>query len=139
VHSGPILPGVGSYIDCFRASGLASNFFVRGILAGCADKLTEAEFFAQGANSCENTASATSAIYNGFRGERVTDSSASTRASLLLVHDDSDLLDALTRVFEARGYEVAIAATGFALLARLDSGREYDAIIAGWDSVQGLG
>lgn len=64
---------------------------------------------------------------------------ATTRASLLLIHDDSDLLDALTRVFEARGCEVAIAATAFAVLSRLDSGREYHAVIAGWDATQGLG
>lgn len=61
------------------------------------------------------------------------------RASLLLIHDDSDLLDALTRVFEARGVEVAIAATGSAVLTRLTSEREFHAIVAGWDTAQGLG
>ncbi len=62
----------------------------------------------------------------------------STRKSLLLIHDDSDLLDALTRTFEARGFEVAIAATPFAAISRIDAGREFDAIIAGWSSAEGV-
>jgi CheY-like chemotaxis protein len=61
------------------------------------------------------------------------------RPSLLLVHHDADLLDLLTRVFEARGFVVAIAATSFQAMSHLDGAREHDVIIAEWDVEHGLG
>jgi CheY-like chemotaxis protein len=64
---------------------------------------------------------------------------AAHRPSVLLVLDDSDLLDTLTTLLEARGFEVAIAATAFAATGRLDArkDRDFDAVVAGWDA-QGL-
>lgn len=57
----------------------------------------------------------------------------------MLIHDDSDLLDVLTRIFEALRFDVAIAATPFAALLRLAPPREYTVIIAGWDAANGIG
>lgn len=56
--------------------------------------------------------------------------------AILLVHKDSELLDTLTRVFEARGLEVAIAATALSALSLLESrgGKNgFSAIVAAWD------
>ncbi len=61
------------------------------------------------------------------------------RPALLLIHHDADLLDHLTRVFEARGFSVAIAATAFQAMSHLEGEREYHVIIAGWDATSGLG
>jgi CheY-like chemotaxis protein len=63
----------------------------------------------------------------------------SGQPSLLLIHDDSDLLDLLTRYFESRGFAVAIAATVFSAMTQLQSRREFDVIIAGWDVGRGVG
>lgn len=65
--------------------------------------------------------------------------SEARRPSLLLVHHDADLLDLLTRVFEARGFVVAIAATSFQAMSHLDGERELDVIIAEWGVEHGLG
>lgn len=63
----------------------------------------------------------------------------SGQPSLLLIHDDSELLDLLTRYFESRGFAVAIAATVFSAMTQLQSRREFDVIIAGWDVGRGVG
>lgn len=60
-------------------------------------------------------------------------------ASILLVHDDGALLDVLTRAFEARGFEVAIAATEFAATSHLQSPRLIGAVVAGWLAGAGMG
>lgn len=75
-------------------------------------------------------------------------------SSLLLIHDDSELLDALTCFFEARGFAVAIAGTAFAAISRLeahgepdigpsgpsaDDRAEPDVILAGWDLKRTIG
>ena len=60
-------------------------------------------------------------------------------SSYLLVHDDSELLDALTHLFEARGCAVAIAATAFAARARFEAGKDYDVVVAGWESARAPG
>lgn len=60
-------------------------------------------------------------------------------SSLLLVHDDSELLDALTRIFEARGFDVAVAATALSAWSQLDSDRKFDVVIAGWEATRPLG
>lgn len=62
----------------------------------------------------------------------------SARPILLLVHDDPDVLDWLTTMFESRGYEVVIGATAFAARAKLER-IEVVAIFAGWDSAGGAG
>jgi DNA-binding response OmpR family regulator len=61
------------------------------------------------------------------------------RPALLLIHHDADLLDFLTRVFEARGFAVTIAATTYQAMAHLDGDREYDVIIAEWEKAHGAG
>ena len=57
----------------------------------------------------------------------------------MLIHDDSALLDTLTRLFESQGFEVAIAATAFAARSRLELEREYDVIVVGWDTARTTG
>jgi len=61
------------------------------------------------------------------------------RPALLLIHHDTDLLDFLTRVFEARGFAVNIAATTFQAMALLDRDREYDVIICEWEKGHAVG
>jgi CheY-like chemotaxis protein len=60
-------------------------------------------------------------------------------ASILLVHDDSALLDVLTRAFEARGFQVAIAATEFAATSHLQSPRLIGAVVASWFTDASMG
>lgn len=62
----------------------------------------------------------------------------SARPILLLVHDDPDVLDWLTNLFESRGYEVVIGATAFAARAKLER-IEAVAVLAGWDAGGGAG
>lgn len=57
---------------------------------------------------------------------------------LLLVHDDPDVLDWLTTLLEASGYQVVIGATAFAARAKLER-NEVVAILAGWDVGGGAG
>lgn len=64
---------------------------------------------------------------------------AARRPALLLIHHDTDLLDFLTRVFEARGFAVYLAATGRQAMALLDGEREYDVIISAWDRAHAVG
>jgi CheY-like chemotaxis protein len=69
----------------------------------------------------------------------VTAPSAPRPPSVLLVHDDGQLLDDLTRAFEARGLVVAIAATEFAATSHLQSPRFAGAVVAGWIAGHGMG
>ncbi len=59
---------------------------------------------------------------------------APDRRSIIVLSHDGQLLDLLTRLFEARGFAVALAATVGQALAHLGSEREFDAIVAEWDS-----
>ncbi len=61
-----------------------------------------------------------------------------TVSVLLLVHDDPDVLDWLTTLFEANGFDVAIGATAFAARAKLER-TEVTAVLAGWDAGGGAG
>lgn len=63
----------------------------------------------------------------------------SQRSSILLIYDDSTLLDTLTRVFEARGFAVSIAASAFSAMTQLQGKKEFNAIITGWDVSHGVG
>ncbi|MBK9032166.1 MAG: response regulator [Myxococcales bacterium] len=56
------------------------------------------------------------------------------RRSIIVLHHDGQLLDLLTRLFEARGYAVALAATVGQALTHLGSDREFDVVVAEWDS-----
>lgn len=55
------------------------------------------------------------------------------RRSIILLHHDGQLLDLLTRLFEARGYSVNLAATVNQARAHLGGEREFDVIVAEWD------
>jgi DNA-binding response OmpR family regulator len=61
------------------------------------------------------------------------------RRTILLLHHDAQLLDLLTRVFEARGFAVHLAATPMQARTMLASDRELDAVVAAWDATHGLG
>lgn len=56
-----------------------------------------------------------------------------------MIHDDGDALDLLTRVFEADGFEVVAAVTGFRALAHLEGDRSIAAVIAPWDAARAVG
>lgn len=55
------------------------------------------------------------------------------RPSVLVIHDDGDALDVLTRLFEASGFDVVTAVTGFRAQAHLESDRKIDVVVAPWD------
>jgi len=61
------------------------------------------------------------------------------RRSILLLHHDGQLLDLLTRVFEARGFAVSLAATQMQARTVLSGDRPLDVIVAGWDASHPLG
>jgi DNA-binding response OmpR family regulator len=61
------------------------------------------------------------------------------RWSVLLIHHDTDLLDLLTRIFEAADFTVSVAATAMHAMSQLAADRDYDVIVAGWDASHGLG
>lgn len=57
----------------------------------------------------------------------------------LVVHDDGDTLDLLTRLFEASGFDVITAVTGFRAQAHLEGDRQIDVVIAPWDTSHAVG
>jgi DNA-binding response OmpR family regulator len=57
----------------------------------------------------------------------------------MLLHHDAQLLDLLTRVFEARGFAVSLAATPMQARNYLSSERELDVVVAAWDASHALG
>ena len=61
------------------------------------------------------------------------------RPTVLVVHDDGDALDVLTRLFEASGFDVVTAVTGFRAQAHLESDRKIDVVIAPWDYTHPVG
>lgn len=58
----------------------------------------------------------------------------SGRPTALVIHDDGDALDLLTRLFEASDFEVVTALTGFRAQAHLEGARRIDVIVAPWDT-----
>lgn len=56
------------------------------------------------------------------------------RRTILLLHHEAQLLDLLTRVFEARGFAVSLAATPMQARTMLDRNREIDVVVAAWDA-----
>jgi len=56
------------------------------------------------------------------------------RRTILLLHHDAQLLDLLTRVFEARGFAVNLAATPTQARTVLERNREIDVVVAVWDA-----
>ena len=64
---------------------------------------------------------------------------SSGRPTVLVVHDDGDALDELTRLFEAAGFEVVTAVTGFRAQQLLESDRKIDVVVAPWDMQHPVG
>lgn len=61
------------------------------------------------------------------------------RSTILIIHQDGDELDRLTRLLEDRGFDVVTAATAFQSNARLDGERPIDVVVAQWDDDHVLG
>jgi CheY-like chemotaxis protein len=57
----------------------------------------------------------------------------SGRPSALLIHDDGDVLDLLTRLFESNGFDVVTAPSAYRAQALLDGARYIEVVIAPWD------
>jgi CheY-like chemotaxis protein len=58
---------------------------------------------------------------------------------VLVIHDDGDALDLLTRLFEASGFDVVTAVTGFRAQAHLESDRAVHVVVAPWDAGHAVG
>ncbi len=61
------------------------------------------------------------------------------RAQVLLIHQDSIVLDTLTRMFEIRGCTVLTAASSFRAQAILSGESDIAAIVAQWDAAHPIG
>jgi CheY-like chemotaxis protein len=61
------------------------------------------------------------------------------RPTVLVLHDDAEALDTLTRLFEAGGFEVIPAVTGFRAQAHLEGDRGVDLVVAPWDLAHPIG
>ena len=61
------------------------------------------------------------------------------RPTVLVIHDDGDALDLLTRLFEASGFEVITAVTGFRAQAHLDGARPVDVVVGPWEAAHPVG
>jgi CheY-like chemotaxis protein len=56
-----------------------------------------------------------------------------------VIHDDSEALDLLIRLFEASGFEVITAVTGHRAQAHLDGDRPIHVVVAPWDAAHQVG
>lgn len=61
------------------------------------------------------------------------------RPTVLVIHDDGEALDRLTRLFEGAGFDVLTAVTGFRAQAHLGGERPVDLVVAPWDARHGVG
>jgi CheY-like chemotaxis protein len=61
------------------------------------------------------------------------------RPTVLVIHDDGEALDVLTRLFEAGGFEVITAVTGFRAQAYLEGNRPIDLVVVPWDTAHPVG
>jgi len=64
---------------------------------------------------------------------------SSDRPTALVIHDDGDALDLLTRLFEASGFEVVTAVTGYRAQTYLEGSRPIHVVVAPWDSASAVG
>ena len=62
-----------------------------------------------------------------------------SRPTVLVLHDDGDALDGLTRLFESSGFDVVTAVTAFRAQTFLESDRRIDLVVAPWDTRHPLG
>lgn len=58
---------------------------------------------------------------------------------MLVIHDDGDALDLMTRLFEASGCDVITAITRFRAQAHLEGDRPIDVVVAPWDTQHPVG
>ena len=56
-----------------------------------------------------------------------------------MIHDDGDVLDLLTRLFEARGFDVSTAVTGYRAQSQLEGERAIHVVVAPWDETHPVG
>jgi len=61
------------------------------------------------------------------------------RPTVLVIHDDGDTLDVLTRLFEASGLDVVTALTGFRAQSHLEGDRPISIVVAPWDAQHPVG
>lgn len=61
------------------------------------------------------------------------------RPTVLVIHDDGDALDVLTRLFEASGFEVLTAVTGYRAQAYLEADKPIDVVVVPWDAAHSVG
>lgn len=61
------------------------------------------------------------------------------RPTVLVIHDDGDALDLLTRLFEASGCDVVAAVTGFRAQAHLEGDGPIGVVVAPWDAAHPVG
>lgn len=61
------------------------------------------------------------------------------RPTVLVIHDDGEMLDQLTRLFEASGFEAVTAVSSFRAQQHLEGQRSIDVIVAPWDTRIGVG
>jgi CheY-like chemotaxis protein len=61
------------------------------------------------------------------------------RPTVLVIHDDGEALDVLTRLFEAGGFEVITAVSAFRAQAHLEGDRPVDLVVVPWDAVHPVG
>jgi len=61
------------------------------------------------------------------------------RPTVLVIHDDGDALDLMTRLFEASGFDVVTAINGFRAQAHLEGDRRIDVVVAPWDAQHRVG
>lgn len=61
------------------------------------------------------------------------------RPTVLVIHDDGEVLDVLTRLFEGSGFAVTTATTGARAQAFLEGGRPVELVVAPWDAAHPVG
>lgn len=61
------------------------------------------------------------------------------RPTVLVIHDDGDALDVLTRLFEASSFDVVTAISGMRAQAHLEGERPIDVVVAPWDLSHAVG
>jgi DNA-binding NtrC family response regulator len=64
---------------------------------------------------------------------------ASGRFTALVIHGDGDVLDLLTRWFEANGFDVVSAPSAFRAQAHLEAERPVEVVIVPWDDTHPVG
>lgn len=69
----------------------------------------------------------------------MTDTLSPGRPTVLVIHDDGDVLDSLIRLFEASGFDVITAVTIYRAQAHLEGDRRFDVVVASWDTTHGIG